>query len=172
MPPTKTSKRPRNRVEVVWKGAFPEELAWIRWGKRWALTFLRSLHLSGCAFCLAFVSDAAMRRLNRQFRGKDTTTDVLSFPSGELPLGCVYAGRKNAASFAGYLGDVAISLPMAFRRARSLGIRPQAEAKLYLAHGLLHLLGHDHPCEADARKMAFWEQRLLQNPGMLRRSGS
>jgi len=110
-----------------------------------------------------------MRRLNRQFRGKDTSTDVLSFPSGELPWGCIYAGKKNAAAFKGYLGDVAICLPVVRRAASQRGIRPQAEAKLYLAHGLLHLLGHDHTSQAHARTMATWERRLLQHPGMLQR---
>jgi len=162
------AKPPRNRVDVVWNGAPPEEGTWMRWGKRWALHFLRSLHLSGCGLCLAFVDDLAMRKLNRQFRGKNSTTDVLSFPSGEFG-GRVYAGRKNAAAFAGYLGDIALSVPVACRMAHQRGIRPQTEAKLYLAHGLLHLLGHEHPCQAKARKMAFWEQKLLQHTGMLQR---
>jgi probable rRNA maturation factor len=167
----KTFKRLPNRVEVVWQCARPAELAWMRWGKRWALAFLRSLHLSGCKLSLAFVGDAAMRRLNRQFRGQDTTTDVLSFPSGDRPQTCVYAGQKTAAAFEGFLGDMAISLPVARRMARQRGIRPQAEAKLYLAHGLLHLLGHDHHSKAGARKMAIWEQKLLRHQGMLRRRG-
>ena len=139
----------------------------MRWGRRWALEFLRRLHVSGCQLSLAFVGDAAMRKLNRQFRGKDATTDVLSFPSGECPPGCVHAGKRNAAVFKGFLGDVALCLPMASRLARRLGTRPQAEAKLYLAHGLLHLLGHNHHAEADARKMARWERKLLKHPGML-----
>jgi len=140
----------------------------MRWGKRWALTFLRSLHLSGCELSLAFVDDLAMRRLNRQFREQDKTTDVLSFPSGECPQ-CVYAGKKNAAAFVGFLGDIAISLPVARRAARQWGIRPQTEAKLYLAHGLLHLLGHSHTSKTETRKMALWEQKLLQHSGMLQR---
>jgi probable rRNA maturation factor len=142
----------------------------MRWGKRWALFFLRSLHLSGCELSLAFVSDAAMKKLNRQFRNEDKTTDVLSFPSGERPSHCVYAGQKNAAAFVGFLGDIAISLPVARRMARQWGTRPQAEAKRYLAHGLLHLLGHDHHSNADARTIAIWKQRLLRHEGMLCRS--
>jgi len=141
----------------------------MRWGKRWALAFLRDLHLSGCSLSLAWLSDAAMKKLNRQFRGQDKTTDVLSFPSGDIPSAYVYAGVKNAAVVSGFLGDIAISLPMVCRRARQWDIRPQAEAKLYLVHGLLHLLGHKHHSKADARKMALWEKRLLQAGGMLQR---
>ncbi|MCL2012334.1 MAG: rRNA maturation RNase YbeY [Cystobacterineae bacterium] len=162
-------KRLYNRVDVVWNCATPIELPWMRFGKRWALAFLRGLHLHGCTLSLAWLSNAAMRKLNAQFRGQNKTTDVLSFPSGEMPPNQAYAGLKNAATFVGFLGDIAIALPVACRQAQQWGTRPQTEAKLYLAHGLLHLLGHNHHAKADARKMALWERKLLQHKGMLLR---
>jgi len=162
-----TSRPSPNRVEVVWACTTPEKLEWMRFGKRWALTFLRDLHLSACGLSLAWVGDAAMQKLNHRFRGQNKTTDVLSFPSGDMPQACVYAGRRNAAAFSGFLGDIAISLPMVCRRADQWDIRPQTEAKRYLAHGLLHLLGHDHHAKAQAHKMAIWERRLLHGEGMV-----
>jgi probable rRNA maturation factor len=65
------------------------------------------------------------------------------------------------------LGDVILSLDTARRQARAARRTLGAELDLYLAHGLLHLLGHDHHRPADARRMAALEARLLQAPGML-----
>ena len=102
----------------------------------------------------------AIRALNRTWRRKDRPTDVLSFPAGD-PLPGSTGPRP--------LGDVILSLDTA----RRAGPRPPArrsagaELDLYLAHGLLHLLGHDHHRPADARRMAALEARLLGGPGMV-----
>jgi probable rRNA maturation factor len=87
--------------------------------------------------------DARMRRLNRVYRGVDRPTDVLSFPSGEP----------------GFLGDVAIDVPYAARQARRLGHPVDREVKVLLAHGVLHLLGHDH--ETDDGTMFRLQRRLV-----------
>jgi probable rRNA maturation factor len=88
-----------------------------------------------------FVSDREMRRVNRQFRGKDRTTDVLSFPGEE-----------------GHLGDVLISVPAARRQAAAAGHDVSRELKILLLHGLLHCLGYDH--ETDEGEMERLERRL------------
>ena len=93
-----------------------------------------------------------MRRLNRAWRGKDRPTDVLSFP----------AGGPGAL-----LGDIVISLDTARRAAKEEGRGVGAELDRYLAHGLLHLLGHDHERPADARRMAEAEDALV-GEGMVR----
>ena len=85
-----------------------------------------------------------MRGLNRAWRGKDCPTDVLSFPSGET----------------GFLGDVVIDVPFAARQARRLGHPLAREVKVLLAHGLLHLLGHDH--ETDGGTMFRLQRRLVR----------
>jgi len=77
--------------------------------------------------------------LNRRFRRKDKTTDVLSFPSLDG-------------------GDIAISLPLAKQNARALGHGIGDELKILILHGALHLKGHDH--ESDDGSMARLEQRL------------
>jgi probable rRNA maturation factor len=91
-----------------------------------------------------------MRRLNRSFRGKDRTTDVLSFPQG-----------------GGLVGDVVISLDTARRQARAGGWTLARELRQLVAHGILHCLGHDHEDERGARRMAAAERRLLGGDGMV-----
>jgi probable rRNA maturation factor len=90
-------------------------------------------------------SDAAIRRLNRTFRAKNKSTDVLSFP---------------APPEAGTAGDLAISLDTAARQAAQHGHPLQAELKILLLHGLLHLAGEDH--ETDSGQMAAREVALRQ----------
>lgn len=94
--------------------------------------------------------DATMRRLNREFRGKDRTTDVLSFPSGsgDAPEG----GR--------HLGDIAISVPRAARQAAAAGHTLRREVAILALHGFLHLLGYDH--EVDDGTMSRLEARLIR----------
>jgi probable rRNA maturation factor len=93
-----------------------------------------------------FVGDRAMRLTNRQFRGKDKTTDVLSFPGDEADEG------------RGYLGDILISVPTARRQAAAAGHGADRELKTLLLHGILHCLGHDH--ETDQGEMERLERRL------------
>lgn len=88
--------------------------------------------------------DARMRRLNREFRKVDRPTDVLSFPAGGPP----------------FLGDVAIDVPYAARQASKRGHGLEREVQLLLAHGVLHLLGHDH--ETDDGTMFRLQRRLVR----------
>lgn len=123
-----------------------------------ARRFLAALDLSGVELSVLLTTDAAIRTLNRDWRRKDRPTDVLSFPAGD-PL----PGSTDPLP----LGDVILSLDTARRQARA-GRRPVgAELELYLAHGLLHLLGHDHHRPDDARRMAALEDRLLGGRGMV-----
>jgi probable rRNA maturation factor len=97
---------------------------------------------------IALVSDRRIRALNRQFRGTDHATDVLSFPSGER----------------GFLGDIVIAAGVARRQAREAGHTLQTELRVLALHGLLHLLGYDH--ESDDGKMARVEARLRKKAGL------
>ena len=90
-------------------------------------------------------TDAAIRKLNRQFRHKDKATDVLSFPAEGI-------GAEEIA------GDLAISVPTALRQAVEQGHSLSTEIKVLILHGLLHLAGHDH--ETDAGQMARRERLL------------
>lgn len=90
-------------------------------------------------------TDAAIRKLNRQFRGKNKATDVLSFP----------AGGPGAEGLA---GDLAISVTTALRQAAEQGHSLSTEIKVLVLHGLLHLAGGDH--ETDDGRMARRERQL------------
>jgi probable rRNA maturation factor len=96
---------------------------------------------------IAIVGDRAMRRYNRDFRGKDRPTDVLSFPSD-----------GDAPEFADYLGDIIISAETADRDAKELSLTFEVELRMLIIHGLLHLHGYDH--EADNGEMGRLERRL------------
>lgn len=90
-------------------------------------------------------TDTEIRRLNREFRGLNKATDVLSFPADGPGAG-------------GLAGDLAISVPTALRQATEQGHALSVEIKVLMLHGLLHLAGYDH--EADTGQMARRERLL------------
>jgi len=95
------------------------------------------------------------RRYNRQFRGKDYATNVLSFPYAPLP------GEKSAL-----LGDLVICAPVVAREAGEQG-KPVRNHYAHLAiHGVLHLLGYGHQVELEAQRMEALERRILAGLGM------
>ncbi|MCY1041355.1 rRNA maturation RNase YbeY [Corallococcus sp. bb12-1] len=124
----------------------------------WSRDYLKQLGLTNCELSLSLVGDRAIRRLNRTWRQKDKATDVLSFPAGDQPKGM--PGPRP-------LGDVVISLDTAKRQAKEYGRTLESEMGRYLAHGLLHLLGHDHEKPRDAKRMAALEEQLLGERGMV-----
>jgi probable rRNA maturation factor len=123
-----------------------------------ARAFLSTLELRDVELSVLLTSDPGIRLLNRRWRRKDRPTDVLSFPGGAPPPGS--AGPLH-------LGDVIVSLDTARRQARAHRRTLAEELDLYLAHGLLHLLGHDHRRRRDAERMAALEARLLGRTGMV-----
>ncbi len=107
-----------------------------------------AIPLSGSVSVL-LTSDAELKRLNRTFRNKNKPTDVLSFPANPIP------GIPKAQQHA---GDLAISLETAARQAAEHGHPLEAELRILLLHGLLHLSGLDH--ETDTGQMATRESEL------------
>ena len=101
----------------------------------------------GRRFDCLVTGDAELRKLNRDFRGKDYPTDVLSFPGGN-----------------GHLGDLAISAARARAQAREFGHTTEDELRVLILHGVLHLLGMDH--ETDAGRMARAERRWRRELGL------
>jgi len=97
---------------------------------------------------VVLVGDAAMRRLNRRFRGIDRTTDVLAFPVGADPAP---TGTRP-------LGDIVVSVPRAVDQARAAGHSSAREIRVLALHGYLHLLGYDH--ESDDGTMMRTQRRL------------
>jgi len=103
----------------------------------------------GRRFCCVVTSDRELRHLNRDFRKKDYSTDVLSFPAAEPH---------------GILGDIAISFPMARRQASEYGHSVSQEIQILMLHGVLHLLGFDH--ETDQGRMARAEKKWRATLGL------
>jgi probable rRNA maturation factor len=110
----------------------------------------------GRSFDCLVTGDADLRRLNRQFRGQDYPTDVLSFP---------------AAPPAASLGSLAISLARARSQARQFGHGLEHEVEILMLHGLLHLLGMDHETDSGsmARAEKRWRARLGLAAGLIER---
>jgi probable rRNA maturation factor len=111
---------------------------------------------SAARVTVAWVGDGEMRRLNRQTRGKNTTTDVLSFP-----LTTRGAWPQTVAE----LGDIVLSVPELRREAKRRGCTLAEEALLLLVHGTLHLLGHDHMRPTERKRMFRLQNTIVSSLG-------
>ena len=121
-----------------------------RLARRAAKAALAAVHEGPAEISLALADDAAVRVLNRDYRGKDKPTNVLSFESGERP----------------FLGDVVLALETVLAEAEDQG-KPAADHFTHLVvHGVLHLLGHDHETRAEARRMESLEVAVLAGLGV------
>ena len=108
---------------------------------------------------VSFVRDPKIRELNREFRGKDKPTDVLSFPLYE-------PGEVADAETERLLGDIVISVDTALRQAADYDATLDREVQRLLIHGILHLLGHDHEEPVERAAMEAEERRLATAIGM------
>jgi probable rRNA maturation factor len=129
-----------------WRAAVkrPEALA-----RRAALAALREAGATG-AMTVLLTDDAEVKRLNGQHRAKAKPTNVLSFPAGAP----------------GVLGDVALALGVVRREAREAGRHAAAHFAHLVAHGALHLAGHDHIEAGEARRMERAEARVMRRLGL------
>jgi len=105
---------------------------------------------AGAAVELSFVDDAVIRRLNRDWRGRDEPTDVLSFHYGSETGGLADAAEDPE-------GEIIVSVDTASRQAEAGGRSVAEELSVLAIHGLHHILGFDHEREADADAMAAAE---------------
>ena len=106
---------------------------------------------------IAFVDDEAMKSLNRKFRHKAKTTDVLTFPADDSYVDPARKGRP--------LGDIVISVDQAKRQAHDEGHSLATEVRYLILHGVLHALGHDH--ETDKGEMNELEVKVRETVGLL-----
>jgi probable rRNA maturation factor len=101
-------------------------------------------------------NDILLRQLNLKYRDVDSSTDVLSFPSGEVD--------PDTSDL--YLGDVVISLPRAQFQASAEGHPVADELQLLVVHGTLHLLGYDHEDTKDKKLMQAAQDNILEQLGL------
>jgi probable rRNA maturation factor len=104
---------------------------------------------------LVFTDDAHVRRLNRAYRGKDSATNVLSFPA-----------PANNSAFGPPLGDIALAAETVRREASAEGVTLGEHISHLLVHGFLHLVGYDHENEAEAAVMEGLETAILARLGI------
>ena len=104
---------------------------------------------------ILLTDDAEQRELNRQWRGKDSATNVLSFPQIE-PFGPVI----------GLLGDITLARETLIREAEEQGVTFEAHFTHLVVHGFLHILGYDHLTDAEALQMEGLETQILATLGV------
>jgi len=133
--------------------------------ERTAHALLKGAGEKGASLSIALVGDAAIRRLNREHRGQDRPTDVLSFSLATAPdARNVRPGRGRGPER--LLGDVVISLDRAAEQAAAYDASVAAEVQRLLIHGILHLLGHDHHRAGERARMVAEERRLAALIGL------
>ena len=105
---------------------------------------------------ITFVDEDEIRALNRDYRNKDTVTDVLSFPiNSELAMGPSTS-----------LGDIAICIKIAQKQAEEYGHSFERELAFLVTHGMLHLLGYNHESPEDEAEMCAAQEQILEKLGL------
>jgi probable rRNA maturation factor len=154
------------RVAVEFRCATARGRGYARGLRADADRLMRAAGLAECELSLTLTSDRAMRRLNRDFRGIDTATDVLSFSQIEQAGSAPPNPRSVRNSPGRPVGDVVISIDTALRQAREYRVSPSSRLRRLLVHGFLHLIGYDHERSAsDARRMFARERALTAKIG-------
>jgi probable rRNA maturation factor len=120
---------------------------------------------SQCEVSVTVISDAEMTELNRDYRGKNKPTDVLSFAQSEgdvFPDDIFPNGEAEAEDLPLHLGDVVIALETTFRQSREQRHSPAAELSFLAVHGTLHLMGYDHVTATGRRVMWKWQEEIFE----------
>jgi probable rRNA maturation factor len=121
------------------------------------------------SLCVVITDDAELQALNRQFRGIDAPTDVLSFgmqeSAPEEPDDGFVVAPEQEEETDNYLGDVIIAYPRVVAQAGEHGHSTEQELRLLVVHGVLHLLGHDHATAQDEAHMWAIQNEILERLG-------
>ena len=150
-------------VSITFEGRLPAGVGRAELERLAGLAYARGGGRGGASMSLSVIGDARMRSLNRAWRGKDRTTDVLSFGFKERK-GFVLPGPEKAAND---IGDLFVSLPQVRRQAKRIGRPLREEFALMVVHGVLHLLGHDHETLRQERAMFALQHDILIRAGIL-----
>ncbi len=118
-----------------------------------------------CEISLSLVTIKEIKKINKQFRGIDKETDVLSFP--QLSFDVWEEPEKNENDEI-ILGDIIISVDTAIEQAEEYGHSFMREMAFLTAHSMLHLLGYDHIEEDEEKVMVLKQKEILESLGILR----
>jgi probable rRNA maturation factor len=153
--------QPKVQIEIIVRSA--------RWRKystaktlvrKAVLAAAKAVSTSPIELAIVLSNDSAIRTLNRDWRGKDVPTNVLSFPVPGPPTAQRRAGGKPRNP-SPYIGDIVIAYETVAREAKAQD-KPFGHHLVHLAiHGFLHLHGYDHENDRDAQKMERLERRIL-----------
>jgi probable rRNA maturation factor len=165
-------------------GAGPREEQWIELLEKLLIIAGRKEEVTKGIVTLTLTDDEGIRELNRQYRGLDKSTDVLSFSllEGEEPdihYNDEYETSEEGAEdwnddekggdpFADLLGDIVISIPRAEAQAEEYGHSLERELGFLFVHGFLHLLGYDHGDEGQEKEMFAKQEEVLKEAGLTR----
>lgn len=134
----RTGKAPATDVRVTASARCPLRPAGVA---ALARAVLRQEGAALAALSISFVGAGRIRSLNRRHLGRDRATDVLAFSLGNL------------------VGDVYVSVPAARRQAVRFGVTPREELRRLVIHGILHVLGHDHPAGSTRATSPMWRRQ-------------
>ncbi len=149
-------------VQDLYQPSTIDETTWVSWFQAWLQTPGLDLPpADSYELSLRLTTDAEIQALNSQFRQKDRPTDVLSFAAMEVD----FPELEDAAD-ALYLGDIIISVDTAARQAPEHGYDLSRELAWLASHGLLHLLGWDHPDEPSLLIMLQQQETFLARSGL------
>lgn len=109
-------------------------------------------------FSVTFIGDEKMHEMNKNYRGIDRTTDVLSFALNDA--------HDDVNSEINVLGDIFVSIPKMKEQATEYGHSEKRELSFLCIHGLLHLLGYDHMTEKDEKEMFSLQKEVLNDAGI------
>lgn len=152
-----TADEPAIEVQIAVDDDEPPDPDCIR---RWAEAALTQVGHAGAALTVRVVTSAEAQALNRDFRGRDYATNVLSFAFSEVPP------EATAELGATYLGDIAVCADVVRREADEQG-KPTAHHWAHMiVHGVLHLAGHDHGDDTEAQAMEACERTVLAGFGV------
>jgi probable rRNA maturation factor len=119
----------------------------------------------GAEVSISFVDNEQIRAINRDYRGKDKPTDVISFALEEMGDGEVEIVGVDMPPL---LGDIIISVPKAKEQAEEYGHSFMRELGFLAVHGFLHLLGYDHETEEEEKEMFAKQKQILEEYGLKR----
>ncbi|NBK24255.1 MAG: rRNA maturation RNase YbeY [Spirochaetia bacterium] len=147
--------------DVSYQDAAPEDLVENR-----VFSVLEALVVEPCELSVSFVGDDHMQELNMAYRGKDESTDILSFvQDDDVEDFCwpelSFAGDSAPPVALRLLGDMVISIDTLKRNAQSFSVEVDEELFRLLIHGLLHLLGYDHASNDATEPMLVLQEQLL-----------
>ncbi|MEH7121237.1 rRNA maturation RNase YbeY [Neobacillus vireti] len=114
---------------------------------------------------ITYVSNERIQEINREYRHKDTPTDVISFAMEELGEGEV---ELSGIEMPRILGDIIISIPRTKEQAEEYGHSFERELGFLAVHGFLHLLGFDHMTDEDEKEMFTLQKEILNDYGLTR----